>query len=467
MDNELTALTVIFTEFYYWVTVVMMFLIHVGFCLYEVGVSREKNKLNTLMKNSMLIPTITVTFFFFGWWLYFAMQNGPGITGPLKSAPWAEPWNELMGTHIGGQPVDEGLSTDDTALWSRLNGVFWAAFLLFSWTAGSILSGAVIERIRSGAFWVLAILVGSVTWVIGAAWGWSEVGWMVQKLGYHDAYASGVIHGLAGGSALAILIHLGPRIGRFRDDGSPRVLPAHNTWLIVIGMFLIYTGFWGFYAACNVPILDIDPDDGRMFFSATTIYLTPTTLSAITFNFLMALAGGLLIGYMVSHGDPFWTFQGGLGGIITASAGNDLYHPFQAFLIAIVGVWIAYRLHYWVERVFKIDDAVGAVAIHGYCGTFGVIVSGFLLWGYPSSPHEGYAAINPVGQLVGALIMFFGLGFLPCYVAAWALKRAGVLRIPPEVELAGLDHDILAEEERHKREYADAERDAALNLNSE
>jgi len=467
MDNELTALTVIFTEFYYWVTVVMMFLIHVGFCLYEVGVSREKNKLNTLMKNSMLIPTITVTFFFFGWWLYFAMQNGPGITGPLNSAPWAEPWNELMGTHIGGQPVDEGLSTDDTALWSRLNGVFWAAFLLFSWTAGSILSGAVIERIRSGAFWVLAILVGSVTWVIGAAWGWSEVGWMVQKLGYHDAYASGVIHGLAGGSALAILIHLGPRISRFRDDGSPRVLPAHNTWLIVIGMFLIYTGFWGFYAACNVPILDIDPDDGRMFFSATTIYLTPTTLSAITFNFLMALAGGLLIGYMVSHGDPFWTFQGGLGGIITASAGNDLYHPFQAFLIAIVGVWIAYRLHYWVERVFKIDDAVGAVAIHGYCGTFGVIVSGFLLWGYPSSPHEGYAAINPVGQLVGALIMFFGLGFLPCYVAAWALKRAGVLRIPPEVELAGLDHDILAEEERHKREYADAERDAALNLNSE
>ena len=467
MDNELTALTVIFTEFYYWVTVVMMFLIHVGFCLYEVGVSREKNKLNTLMKNSMLIPTITVTFFFFGWWLYFAMQNGPGITGPLKSAPWAEPWNELMGTHIGGQPVDEGLSTDDTALWSRLNGVFWAAFLLFSWTAGSILSGAVIERIRSGAFWVIAILVGSVTWVIGAAWGWSETGWMVQKLGYHDAYASGVIHGLAGGSALAILIHLGPRISRFRDDGSPRVLPAHNTWLIVIGMFLIYTGFWGFYAACNVPILDIDPDDGRMFFSATTIYLTPTTLSAITFNFLMALAGGLLIGYMVSHGDPFWTFQGGLGGIITASAGNDLYHPFQAFLIAIVGVWIAYRLHYWVERVFKIDDAVGAVAIHGYCGTFGVIVSGFLLWGYPSSPHEGYAAINPVGQLVGALIMFFGLGFLPCYVAAWALKRAGVLRIPPEVELAGLDHDILAEEERHKREYADAERDAALNLNSE
>ena len=456
MDNELSALTVTFTEFYYWVTVVMMFLIHVGFCLYEVGVSREKNKLNTLMKNSMLIPVITVAFFLFGWWTYFAFQNGPGITGGWKSAPWSEPWNELMGPHLGGQPENSRLTAENTATWARLNGVFWAAFLLFSWTAGSILSGAVIERIRSGAFWLLAILVGAVTWVIDAAWGWSDSGWMVQKLGYHDAYASGVIHGLAGGSALAILIHLGPRIGRFRDNGTPRVFPAHNTWMIIIGMFLIYTGFWGFYAACNVPIYDIDPDPNRTFFSATTIYLTPTTLSAITFNFLLSLAAGLLIGYFVSKGDPFWTFQGGLGGIITASAGNDLYHPIQAFFIAVFGVWCGYKLHYWVEKKFKIDDAVGAVAVHGYCGTIGVIAAGFVLWGRPSSPYPGYAPITPWGQLSGALIIFFVLGFVPCYVAAGALKRLGLLRIPSEVELAGLDYHILIEEKSHNRELTEA-----------
>lgn len=459
MDNEHSALTVIFTEFYYWVTVVMMFLIHVGFCLYEVGVSREKNKLNTLMKNSMLIPVITFAFFLFGWWIYFAFPNGPGITGGLKSAPWAEPWNELMGPHLGGKPADTTLTSDQTAVWSRLNGVFFAAFLLFSWTAGSILSGAVIERIRSGAFWVLAILVGSVTWVLVAAWGWSDQGWMVQKLGYHDAYASGVIHAIAGGSALAILIHLGPRIGRFRDDGTPRELPAHNTWMIIIGMFLIFTGFWGFYAACNVPIMDIDADPDRAFFSATTIYLTPTTLSAITVNFLMSLTGGLLIGYVVSKGDAFWTFQGGLGGIITASAGNDLYHPFQAFFVAVLGVWCAYRLHFWVERTFKIDDAVGAVAIHGYCGSIGVIVAGFLLWGYPGSPNESYALITPWGQFTGAVIVFFVMGFVPCYVAAWALKKAGVLRIPLEIELAGMDHDIIIGEAALSQEFANAERE--------
>ncbi len=459
MDQELSALNILFTEFYYWVTVVIMFLIHIGFCLYEVGVSREKNKLNTLMKNAMLIPVITVAFFFVGWWIYFAFQNGPGITGGLKSAPWSYPWNELMGPHLGGAPVDASLTSEDTATWARLNGVLWAAFLLFSWTAGSILSGAVIERIRSAAFWVLAMLVGGVTWVIDASWGWSDTGWMVQLLGYHDAYASGVIHGVAGGSALAILIHLGPRIGRFRNDGTPRVLPAHNTWMVVIGMFLIYTGFWGFYAACNVPILDIG-ENGQTLFSATTIYLTPTTLSAITVNFIMALAGGLLMGYMVSKGDAFWTFQGGLGGIITASAGNDLYHPFQAFLIAIFGVWCAYKLHYWVERKFKIDDAVGAVAIHGYCGTIGVLVCGFLLWGYPSSPHAGYAPITPWGQLIGAVIMFFVLGFVPCYIAGWALKKIGVLRVPWEIELAGLDHDIVVSETSQRKQYAVAEQEA-------
>ena len=81
MGSNLDALTTVFTEFYYWVTVVFMFLIHVGFCLYEVGASRRRNHLHTLMKNTMLIPLVTITFYFFGWWIYWAFSNGPGITG--------------------------------------------------------------------------------------------------------------------------------------------------------------------------------------------------------------------------------------------------------------------------------------------------------------------------------------------------------------------------------------------------
>ena len=151
-----------------------MFLIHVGFCLYEVGVSREKNKINTLMKNAMLIPMITVTFFFFGWWLYWAMQNGPGITGELKLAPWSTPTSELMGTHFGGTPAQSGVSAQEAGEWARLNGVFWAAFLLFSWTAGSILSGLeAVYAAEPGAHRVGLSLAGVIGRAAGTAEGYS------------------------------------------------------------------------------------------------------------------------------------------------------------------------------------------------------------------------------------------------------------------------------------------------------
>ena len=428
MGSNIDALTTIFTEFYYWVTVVFMFLIHVGFCMYEVGASRRRNHLHTLMKNTMLIPLVTVSFFFFGWWIYWAFPNGPFITGGVEweAAAANGPASETMATNLG----------------DRITGVFWAAFLLFSWTAASIVSGSVIERIRSGAFWILAVLIGSVCWIIDAAWGWHYAGWMVKVLGYHDAYASGVIHAIAGGFALGVLMVLGPRIGKFKEDGTPRDIPPHNPWLVSIGLFLIYTGFWGFYAACNVPLISPEGIGGEITgttWTATNIYLSPTSLGAITFNFLLSLSGGLMAGYLVSKGDAFWTYSSGLAGVIAASAGNDLYHPMQAMFIGMIGAVVAYKMHFWVERKFKIDDAVGAVAVHGYAGFAGLVIAGFVLWGAPSSPFEGYAAINPLGQFAGAIIMFFVLGFLPGFAVSKLLSSLGMLRVPREVEIAGLD----------------------------
>ena len=447
MGSNLDAITTVFTEFYYWLTVALMFLIHVGFCMYEVGASRRRNHVHTLMKNSMLIPLVTITFFFFGWWIYWAFPNGPWITGGLLTGDAAAnaPTSETMGTNLS----------------DRITGVFWAAFLLFSWTAASIVSGSVIERINSGAFWILAVLIGSVFWIIDAAWGWHYGGWMVQLLGYHDAYASGVIHAIAGGFALGVLVVLGPRLGKFAKDGTPRDILPHNPWLVCIGLFLIYTGFWGFYVACNVPLIAPDGIGGQITgetWTATNIYLTPTTLGAITVNFLMSLSGGMLIGFMASKGNAFWTYSGGLAGIITASAGNDLYHPIQAMIIGGVGTYIAYKLHYWVENKFKIDDAVGAVAVHGYAGVVGLVIAGFVLWGHPSSPYDGYASINPLGQIAGAIIMFGVLGFLPGYVASKILNSFGLLRIPKEIELLGLDFQTKREEDRAAREVREAEK---------
>ena len=442
MDNELSALSVIFTEFYYWVTVVLMFLIHVGFCMYEVGVSRHKNHLHTLMKNTMLIPLVTVTWFFFGWWIYWAMVNGPFIGTSIMDGNSGLQLGGGYGANELANPMSPIMAIN---LGDHINGVFWAAFLLFSWAAASIVSGSVIERIRMSAFGVLAIAIGSVFWTIDASWGWHFDGWMVKLLGYHDAYASGVIHAVAGGFALGVLCVLGPRIGKFASDGTPRNIGPRNPWLVTVGLFLIYTGFWGFYAACNIPIINLGPEYGLegTYFSATNIYVTPTTLSGITFNFLMSLSGGLLAGYWVSKGDPFWTYSSGLAGIITASAGNDLYHPLQAMIIGMIGVYVAYKMHYWVERKFKIDDAVGAVAVHGYAGVVGLVICGFVLWGYPSSGYEGYAAINPIGMIIGAIIMFGLLGFLPGWIIAKILNGMGRLRIPHDVELAGLDYNYM------------------------
>ena len=130
------------------------------------------------MKNTILIPLVSVSFFLFGWWIYWAFPNGPGISGDLilendgyGANELALPWGAAMGIYLG----------------DRINLVFWAAFLLFSWTAASIVSGSVIERIRTSAFAVVAVFIGSVFWVLAASWGWHYAGWMVQKLGYHDA----------------------------------------------------------------------------------------------------------------------------------------------------------------------------------------------------------------------------------------------------------------------------------------
>ena len=121
MDNELTALTTIFTEFYYWMTVVLMFLIHVGFCMYEVGASRYKHHQHTLMKNTLLIPLVTVTWFFFGWWIYWALPNGPGLATSIISGG--------TGLELGGDYGGNTLAAPTSAymainLGDHLMGVF-------------------------------------------------------------------------------------------------------------------------------------------------------------------------------------------------------------------------------------------------------------------------------------------------------------------------------------------------------
>ena len=417
--------SVVFTEAYYFFTVAIMWLLHVGFMTYEAGVSRRKNVMSTAMKNIMTIAVVTPTFYYLGWWVYFCMEEGLKFTidgtGGGKAGAGAYfcgdgygvPWDGSMGPNLG----------------DNISGVFWAAFVLFSWTTGSIMSGAVIERIRISAYLWLTALMGGLVWVVAAAWGWSYGGWLTTHFGYHDFAASGVVHGIAGIFALGVLFNLGPRMGRFDSDGRARSFKPHNLHLTLMGLMIIFTAFYAFYAACLAIVADTTPGWGN-------IYLNPATLSAITFSITMGFAGGFAGGYIFAKGDPFWTVSGGLAGVVAVSAGADIYSPSLVLLLAFFSAGLAYHVANWLERKARIDDAVGAVAVHGVMGMWGVMLVGIFAAGFPTGVNLVETSI--LGQFVGVTTLF-PLAFLTGYIGSWILKRLNLLRVPPAVEIEGLD----------------------------
>ena len=293
---------------------------------------------------------------------------------------------------------------------NHLNAVFFLAFLLFSWTTASIMSGALIERVRLSAFLILGSVLGSVVWIMDAAWGWSSGGWLTIQFGFHDSIASLVVHGVAGAFTLGVLLNLGPRIGKYTTDGLARSFRGHNTHLTLMGLMLIFTGFYGFYAAC----LFITP---TTFPGWLNIYGSPTTLGAIAFVITVGFAGGFTGGWFASKGDPFWTLSGGLAGVISVSAGADVYHPSLAYLLSISGAMLAVWAGNYIEKKLRIDDAVGAVAVHGVCGFYGVFLVGIFAGGYPTGLNNVESSMG--GQLMG-MMAFLPLAFIPGYVVELA-----------------------------------------------
>jgi ammonium transporter, Amt family len=425
VTDQLSLDSKILSEQFYYYTVVVMWLIHVGFMSYEAGAARRKNIMSTAMKNILTIAVVTPSFYYFGWYIYGCFETGFPTVGP-----------DSLDNHAGppALPGFCGL----TAPWSDASGpnlndhisaVFFLAFLLFSWTTASIMSGALIERVRVSAYLLLAIALGSVVWILDAAWGWSAGGWMTTRFGFHDSIASAVVHGVAGAFTLGVLLNLGPRIGKYDREGRARTFRGHNTHLTLMGLMLIFTGFYGFYAACLVIQSTIFP-------GWLNIYLSPTTLGSIAFVITIGFAGGFTGGWFASKGDPFWTLSGGLAGVISVSAGADVYHPSLAYLLSTSGGMLAVWTGGWIEKRLRVDDAVGAVAVHGVCGFWGIFLVGIFAGGYPTGINNVDTSFG--GQLIG-IMTFVPLGFLPGFVLAWILKKFNLLRVPPEVELEGLD----------------------------
>ncbi len=411
-------------EMYYYLTIPLMVLIHAGFLSYEMGASRMKNALSSGIKNILAFAFLIPTFYYVGWFIYWAFPTGftmsegaMEISGLAYAIEAANPFGEVMGPNLA-----------DSA-----TGVFFGAFAMFAATTASIMSGALIERIQIVGFVILAIVLGSFVWILGAAWGWHSDGWLVTSLGYHDFGAAGVVHAIAGFFTLGVLVNLGARIGKFNPDGTANAIPAHSLPATLVGLMLIIAGFWGFLMGCV--IFPGEPWSwGEGIFH--TIYGTPTNLSAMTFNILMGFAGGAIAAWVITH-DPFWMMSGALGGIIAVAGGLDLYWPPMAFVIAMIGgVIMAYAAK--VVEKMGIDDAVGAVSLHGVVGLWGVVAVGIFAAGYPSLDIEGGPTITLYGQVIGALVMAT-LGFVPGYVSSLILKGLGLLRVPREAEILGLD----------------------------
>jgi Amt family ammonium transporter len=405
-------------EQFYFFTVVLMWLIHVGFMTYEAGVVRRKNVIATAMKNILTIAVVTPTFYYVGWWIYNCNQPGLPI-GPNSSDFTAAacqggiPWSDAFGPNLA----------------NNINLIFFLAFLLFSWTTASIMSGAVLERIRLSAYLLLAAFLGSVVWILDAAWGWSAGGWLTLRFGFHDAIASGVVHGVAGAFTLGVLFNLGPRIGKYTREGLVRQFRPHNLHMTIMGLMLIFTGFYGFYAACLVISSTAAP-------GWANIYLSPTTLGSITMVITFGFAGGFTGGYFASRGDPFWTVSGGLAGVIGVSSGADVYAPTLAYLLAGATAALTVYAGGWIEKKMRVDDVVGAVAVHGVAGFLGMLWVGIFAAGYPTGLNNVDSSIG--GQLIG-MATFLPLGFLTGWLASFVLKKLNLLRVPPEVELEGLD----------------------------
>jgi ammonia channel protein AmtB len=423
---QLTQDSKVLAEQFYFFTVVIMWLIHAGFMAYEAGVARRKNVMSTAMKNILTIAVVTPMFYYVGWWIYGCLERGfiptdtsAGaylVSGSYDLSAFCKstlPWGDSMGPNLA----------------DNITGVFWAAFLLFSWTVGSIMSGALIERVRLSAYLVLTTILGSVVWILDAAWGWSAGGWLVTEFGFHDAIASGVVHGVAGAFTLGVLFQLGPRLGKYTREGRARSFLPHNLHLTLLGLMLIFTGFYAFYAACLVI-------QSTVFPGWANIYLSPTTLSSITFAITIAFAGGFTGGFFISKGDPFWTLSGGLAGVIGVSAGADVYSPSLVYILSMLTAVLAYLAGGVIEKRFRVDDAVGAVAVHGVSGFLGVFWVGIFAAGYPTGLENVDSSFG--GQMMG-IITFFPLGFIPGYLIAWGLRKANLLRVPPEVELEGMD----------------------------
>jgi len=394
---ETTILTI--NNVWMMVCTALVFFMHLGFSLLEIGLSRQKNTINILFKNFFVITAGLLLYCLGGFNLmYPGFEDGD--MGILKFA----------GFGIAAPEGGMGFGYADGGY------TWWTDFLfqgMFAATAATIVSGAVAERIKLSGFMLFAVLYIGLVYPIVGAWKWG--GGFLDSLGFYDFAGSTLVHSVGGWAALIAIFMLGARIGKFGKDGKSRALPGHNIPLASAGVFILWLGWFGFNGGS---VLSADPE-------LTSLTLVTTSLAAAAGGVAAAIFSNLLY----KNFDLTMFMNGVLGGLVGITAGADQMSPTDAILIGLIaGVVIVLGVAL-IDKL-KLDDPVGAVAVHLICGIWGTLAVG--IFGALASFDQFLIQLAGVG-VVGAFCVTCS------FIILFIVKSTVGLRVDKEEELKGLD----------------------------
>ncbi len=383
----------------------LVFFMHLGFSFLEIGLTREKNTINILFKNVFILCAGLLMYYIGGFNLMYP-GFAEGSAGILDFAGFgiAPPENGMTAEYAGG------------------GYTWWTDFLfqgMFAATAATIVSGAVAERVKLGAFMIFTIIYVGLVYPIAGSWQWG--GGFLSSMsfgdadGFYDFAGSTLVHSVGGWAALIAIYLLGARIGKFDENVKPNAIPGHNIPFATAGVLILWLGWFGFNGGS---VLSADP-------ATTSLVLVTTALAA---------ASGGVAAFIVStlrykNYDITMFLNGILGGLVGITAGADQMTPNDAVLIGVIaGVVIVFGVAL-VDKL-KLDDPVGVIAVHLICGIWGTLAVG--LFGAMAGLDQFLVQLAGVG-IVGAFCS------ISAFIILGTLKVTIGLRVSEIEELEGLD----------------------------
>lgn len=376
----------------------LVFFMEAGFAFLEAGFIRAKNSLNIVMKVFVDSTLGMLAFWAVGFGIMYGLDRA-GVFG-------------ASGFFLGGNLDHIQLRIPLYAFW-----LFQAAFAM---AVASIISGTVAERMKFAPYMVFTFICTAVIYPVAGHWIWGSGGWLAE-MGMLDFAGSAAVHAVGGMAALAAVLVLGPRKGKYNPDGTVNVIPAHNMHLAFLGTFILWVGWFGFNPGSSLSGLDMN---------IARIALT-TNLAAATGG----MTGIIFTMFRYGKADPSMAANGALAGLAAITAGTAFVGPGSAVAIGMVaGVLVVLAVEFFDH--IKADDPVGAIAVHGVCGIWGTLAVG--LFAAEGGLFFGGGLQLLSVQAVGALavsIWAFGTTFL----VFTALKKLVGIRVSAEEEQEGMD----------------------------